>query len=100
MLPVGTYKLSLYLENWLAVTSLLARKNSLIDVPGNSSLRALKFLQHCAAVFMKLAGFPPISGREIPCKSGKNRGLHSQAVRSPASLPCAASGHAAEPEQF
>lgn len=58
MLPVGTYKLSLYLENWLPVTSLLARKNSLIDIPGNSSLRALKFLQHCAAVFMKLAGFP------------------------------------------
>jgi hypothetical protein len=60
-LPVGTYKLSLYLENWLPVTSLLARKNSLIDIPGNSSLKALKFLQHCAAVFMKLAGFPPIS---------------------------------------
>jgi hypothetical protein len=61
VLPVGTYKLSLYLENWLPVTSLLARKNSLIDIPGNSSLRALKFLQHCAAVFMKLAGFLPNS---------------------------------------
>jgi hypothetical protein len=69
MLPVGTYKLSLYLENWLPVTSLLARKNSLIDIPGNSSLRALKFLQHCAAVFMKLAGFPanfPVLSR--PCR--------------------------------
>jgi hypothetical protein len=41
--------------------SLLARKNSLIDILGNSSPRALKLLQECAPVFMKLARFPPIS---------------------------------------
>src|SRR5262249_21378822 len=60
MLPVGTTSFPVP-RKWLPVTSLLARKNSLIDIPGNSSLRALKFLQHCAGVFMKLAGFPPIS---------------------------------------
>src|SRR4029453_15051974 len=60
MLPVGTSSFPVP-RKWLPVTSLLARKNSLIDVPGNSSLRALKFLQHCAAVFMKLAGFLPNS---------------------------------------
>jgi hypothetical protein len=85
---VGTYKLSLYLENWLPVTSLLARKNSLIDIPGNSSLKALKFLQHCAAVFMKLAGFLPNS-LFFPALQGISTGdqiardcLHSQPVPS------------------
>jgi hypothetical protein len=80
MLPVGTYKLSLYLENWLPVTSLLARKNSLIDIPGNSSLKALKFLQHCAAVFSH-----PSSSMET---RSRETAWHSHAVRSlPANMP-------------
>ena len=39
-------------------SSLLARKTSLIDVLGNSSLSALKLLQNCRPVFIKSAGFP------------------------------------------